>query len=82
MCRLGFFSYHSFICSICDFINRISTSLCNWGKSVMKIKQEFDKLDFFQKSKLTVDFMRFIATMLAPFMIVGLQLIFKHLLGW
>lgn len=48
----------------------------------MKLKEDFDKLDFFQKSKLTVDFMRFIATMLAPFLIVGLQLIFKHVIGW
>jgi hypothetical protein len=48
----------------------------------MKIKEEFDKLDFFQRSKLTVDFMRFVATMLAPFMIVLFGRIAKVYLGW
>lgn len=48
----------------------------------MKIKDEFNKLDFFQRSKLTVDFMRFIATMLAPVMIVIFGRIAKIYLGW
>jgi hypothetical protein len=48
----------------------------------MSIKEEFKKLDFFQRSKLTVDFMRFVATMLAPFMIVLFGRIAKVYLGW
>lgn len=48
----------------------------------MKLKEDLKQMSPYEKWKLRVDFMRFLATMLAPFMIVGLQLIFKHLLGW
>jgi len=48
----------------------------------MNIKDDFKQMSPYEKRKLQVDFMRFIATLGAPFIIVGLQLIFKHILGF
>lgn len=48
----------------------------------MNIKDDFEKMTAYERYKLKVDFLRFIATMLAPFMIVLLGHITKQYLGW
>jgi hypothetical protein len=48
----------------------------------MTIKQDFEKMSPYERYKLKVDFLRFAATMGAPFMIVLLSHITKTYLGW
>jgi hypothetical protein len=48
----------------------------------MCIKQDFEKMSAYEKWKLRVDFLRFIATMLAPFMIILFGHLAKVYLGW
>lgn len=48
----------------------------------MTIKQDFEKMSPYERYKLKVDFLRFVATMGAPFMIVLLSHITKTYLGW
>jgi hypothetical protein len=48
----------------------------------MKIREDFEKMTPYERYKLKVDFLRFIATIGAPFMIVLLSHITKQYLGW
>jgi hypothetical protein len=48
----------------------------------MNIKDDFKKMTPYEQYKLKVDFLRFIATMGAPFMIIFLGHITKTYLGW
>ena len=48
----------------------------------MKLINDIKEMTKYERYKLTVDFMRFMATMLAPFVIVGLQWAMKHFGGW
>jgi hypothetical protein len=48
----------------------------------MKISNEFQKMSPYERYKLKVDFLRFIATMGAPFMIILLGHLTKQYLGW
>jgi len=43
------------------------------------LREKISKMSPYEQYKLTVDFMRFLATMLAPFMIVALQYIMRKL---
>jgi hypothetical protein len=48
----------------------------------MKIKQDFKQMSPYEQYKLKVDFLRFLATMMAPIMIVVFTRIAKTFLGW
>jgi hypothetical protein len=48
----------------------------------MKLNEDFKQMSPYEKWKLRVDFMRFIATMLAPFMMVALGYFTKYVLKW
>ena len=48
----------------------------------MNLKEELSSMSPYERRKLQIDFMRFVATMLAPFMIVLLGHAVKHGLGW
>jgi hypothetical protein len=48
----------------------------------MKLKEDFKNMSPYEKWKLRVDFMRFIATLGAPFIIVFFSYISKKYLGW
>jgi|GEM_PF-5661395 hypothetical protein len=48
----------------------------------MCIKQDFEQMTPYEKWKLRVDFLRFVATMGAPFMIVILGHVAKVYFGW
>jgi hypothetical protein len=48
----------------------------------MDIKEDFKKMTPYERWKLKVDFLRFIATLGAPFMIVILSHFTKKWLGW
>jgi hypothetical protein len=47
-----------------------------------KIKEDFKEMSAYERRKLQVDFLRFIATLGAPFMIVILGHLAKTILGW
>lgn len=49
---------------------------------MLKIKQEFKEMTPYERYKLKVDFLRFIATMMAPIMIVVFTRVAKTFLGW
>jgi hypothetical protein len=48
----------------------------------MKLKDHIKSMSSYEKAKLIVDTLRFIATAAAPFMIVFLGYFTKHYLGW
>lgn len=43
----------------------------------MGLRADLSSMNKYERYKLTVDFMRFVATMLAPVMIVSLQILMK-----
>ena len=47
-----------------------------------KLKEDFHHMTPYERRKLQVDFLRFIATLGAPFMIILLGHLAKTLLGW
>lgn len=49
---------------------------------IMKLKQDFEQMTAYERRKLQVDFLRFIATLGAPFMIIILGHLAKTMLGW
>lgn len=51
-------------------------------KEVMTIREHIKSMSSYEKAKLVVDFMRFLATAAAPFMIVGLGYFTKYVLKW
>ena len=48
----------------------------------MKIKEDFKHMTPYERRKLQVDFLRFIATLGAPFMIILFGHLAKTTLGW
>lgn len=48
----------------------------------MNIKEDFKKMTEYEKWKITIDFLRFVATLGAPFMIVILSHMAKKWLNW
>jgi hypothetical protein len=48
----------------------------------MNIRDHLKSMSSYERAKLIVDFMRFLATAAAPFLIVLLGHFAKHYLGW
>lgn len=48
----------------------------------MKIQDDLNQMTPYERRKLQIDFLRFVATMLAPFLAVILGYAAKHWLGW
>lgn len=48
----------------------------------MTIKEDFKQMTAYEKRKLQVDFLRFIATLGAPFVIIIFGHLAKTILGW
>jgi hypothetical protein len=48
----------------------------------MNIRDHLKSMSSYERAKLVVDFMRFLATAAAPFMIVGLGYFTKYILKW
>lgn len=46
------------------------------------IKEHINSMSSYERAKLIVDTMRFVATAAAPFMTIGLGYYAKHFLGW
>ena len=51
-------------------------------KERMSIKEHIKNMSSYERAKLVVDFMRFLATAAAPFLIVGLGYFTKYVLQW
>lgn len=48
----------------------------------MTLKEHIKSMTSYEKFKLTIDMLRFLATAAAPFLIIGLGYYTKHHLGW